>query len=148
MDIIKISAKTFTEINFRDDDDPHQITAVVTDLSKVSDGFHTIAELYDHRITLYIALAKALNKQMAEQMHDDTSDMHAYSVWRSKTHSDGKSAYDGWFIMGIGMLKGNQISYHIPLSRWDETNFAETLEKAPEWDGHTSADVLERLRKL
>lgn len=27
-------------------------------------------------------------------------------------------------------------------------NFAETLYKAPEFDGHTSADVLERLKTL
>jgi hypothetical protein len=50
--------------------------------------------------------------------------------------------------MGIGKEKGKQISYHLPLSRWDETYFAETLDKAPEWDGHTSADVLERLKTL
>lgn len=110
-------------------------------LSQVSDGYHTIAELYDHRITLYIALCKMLDEYSIELGNSS-------NVWRSKTHSDGNPAYDGWFIMGVGKEKGEQISYHIPLSRWDETNFAETLEKAPEFDGHTSADVLERLKGL
>ncbi len=32
--------------------------------------------------------------------------------------------------MGIGKEKGEQITYHLPLSKWDETNFAETLESA------------------
>ena len=36
-----------------------------------------------------------------------------------------------------------QITYHLPLSKWEETGFAETLEKAPEFDGHTPDDVLE-----
>ena len=66
-------------------------------------------------------------------------------IIRSKVHY---SPTDGWFIMGIGKEKGNQISYHLPLSRWDETDFAETLDQAPEWDGHTSQDVLERLKTL
>jgi hypothetical protein len=34
------------------------------------------------------------------------------------------------------------------MSRWEETNFAPELEKAPEWDGHTPADVLDRLKAL
>lgn len=116
----------------------------VPDLSYVSDGYHSIAELYDHRITLYIALARALNQWLGSP----TLPENKVFVWRSKNHSDGNPSYPGWFIMGIGKEKGTQISYHIPLSRWDETNFAETLEKAPEFDGHTSADVLERLKTL
>jgi hypothetical protein len=68
-------------------------------------------------------------------------------VWRTKVHSDGL-ILDGWFILGINKKSGNQITYHIPLSRWKETDFAETLEKAPEYDGHTSDDVLLRLKTL
>jgi hypothetical protein len=36
----------------------------------------------------------------------------------------------------------------MPLSRWEETGFAETLGHAPLWDGHTSADVIERMKAL
>lgn len=42
----------------------------------------------------------------------------------------------------------DMISYHLPLSKWDECAFANEFEKAPEWDGHTSNDVLERLKQL
>jgi hypothetical protein len=116
-----------------------KITIEVTDLSKVSDGYHTIAEVYEHRIRLWIAPCKEIAKRGGESS--------AENVWRSKVHSDG-SSYEGWFLLAIGSGKGEQKSYHIPLSYWDETEFAFTYEKAPEFDGHTSSDVLERLKFL
>lgn len=112
-----------------------------------SDGYHTFTELYEHRIALFIALCKQLSLLCAAPMHDDTNSIPRYSIWRSKLHADG-SSYDGWFILGIGKQPGNQVSYHLPLSKWSETAFAETLANAPEWDGHTPADVLERLKKI
>ena len=98
---------------------------------EVSDGFHTFTELYEHRVVLFIALCKSYSKD----------------IWRSKFHSDG-SVFDGWFVLGIGKMEGSQITYHLPLSKWEDTNFAETLEKAPEWDSHTASDVLIRLGLL
>lgn len=103
---------------------------------KISDGYHTFDELYDHRITLFIALCRLLSKTSKP-----------YTVWRSKYHSD-LSTFEGWFILGIGMNQGDQITYHIPSDRWEETDFADTCDKAPVWDGHSPADVLERLKKL
>lgn len=107
------------------------------DREMISDGFHTFKELYDHRIALFIALCGYLA-------------ILGYAprpVWRSKLHADG-SSYDGWFIMGICKEAGSQISYHLPLSYWDDCEFAEDLERAPEWDGHTPADVVERLKHV
>lgn len=112
---------------------------------QVSDGHHTMDELYDHRIALFISLCRVLSYP----------DIDTWKVWRSKLHSDG-TMFDGWFILGItnsGDLVdtksgAEQITYHLPLSKWEETNFASTLDCAPEWDGHTPADVLERLKKL
>lgn len=71
-------------------------------------------------------------------------------IWRSKNHSDGEICFGTGtqFVLGIEKEKGKQITYHIPIERWDETDFAETLEIAPEWDGHSSNDVLERLKSL
>lgn len=109
------------------------------DTNEISDGYHTFGELYEHRITLYIALCKWVRSFMYREGNGD--------VWRSKLHSDG-SSFDGWFILGINKEKGEQITYHLPLEKWNETGFAETLEKAPEFDGHTSEDVLERIKKL
>ncbi len=110
----------------------------VTDLDgteiDIGDGYHTFDELYEHRITLFIALCKQV-------FYTDRI------VWRSKLHSDG-SSYDGWFILGINVEKGEQITYHLPLSKWEQTEFATTYDKAPEWDEHRPQDVLERLKNL
>lgn len=100
------------------------------------DGYHTFEELYDHRITLFIALCRWMSG-----FTDRTV------AWRSKLHNDGTSL-PGWFILGISKTFGHQITYHLPNERWDDTEFAETLKKAPKWDGHTSDDVIERLKSL
>lgn len=101
------------------------------------DGFHTFGELYDHRISLWI--------QVCSYAWIDAKNF----VWRSKNHSDGEPAFGGtWFLLGIGKEKGEQMTYHLPIDRWDECEFADTLDKAPEFDGHTSDDVLERLKSL
>lgn len=124
---------------------PHNLTkdarAEGSDSMVVSDGYHTFDELYDHRITLYIALCR--------HMHDlyALENPGKYKIWKSKKHSD-ESEWEGWFILGIGQNKGEQITYHLPLDRWDEVSFVEEIEKAPEWDGHTPADVLERLKNI
>ncbi len=99
------------------------------------DGYHTFGELYEHRIALWITLC-----------HTYFSEFSA-PVWRSKIHSDG-SNFEGWFMLGLGKEKGQQITYHLPNSKWDLCDFAETLDNAPEFDGHTSDDVLERLLDL
>lgn len=119
----------------------------VDSLADVSDGYHTIEELYDHRITLYIALCR-MYSQYREPTKWDTKEGRQDHVWRSGKHSDG-THYDGWFLLAIGTKPGKQITYHIPISRWNETKFAATYEKAPvEFDGHTSSDVIARLKNL
>lgn len=100
----------------------------------ISDGYHTFGELYDHRIALFIALCK--------QLHITNEDS---PVWKSRQHSDG-SSFDGWFIMGIFTEHGKQITYHLPDSKWEQTAFAEERAHAPEWDGHTAAEVVNRIR--
>lgn len=109
------------------------------DTGKISDGYHTFDELYEHRITLFIALCRAYAK--------DVTEYKSLLIWRSKLHSDG-TMFDGGFIMGIGKETGKQITYHLPMSDWRETDFAETLENAPLFDGHTADDVLNRLKEL
>jgi hypothetical protein len=100
----------------------------------ISDGFHTFDELYTHRAALYIALARVIGEA------DGT-------VWRSALHSDG-TRFAGWFVLGIGDAPGKQITYHLPNSQWPECEFAETRDRAPEFDGHTPADVLLRLGQV
>ncbi len=98
------------------------------DVGNVSDGFHTFNELYSHRCTLFAALMKA---------HKDIS-------WKSKLHSDG-TMFDDWFIAGMNLPTG-MITYHLPLDHfWSKLDDINELEYAPEWDGHTSDDVINRL---
>ena len=115
---------------------------------QVSDGYHTIAELYDHRVTLWIALCKMKSekRRVDGELEDAFLEDYDKSVWRSLLHSDG-SRFDDWFLLGIFSEPGKMMTYHVPISRWNETDFAVTLEKG-HFDGHTSADVLERLKSL
>ena len=136
--IIISNSKEWHEINTTD------IQLSGDDTMQVSDGFHTMDELYNHRIELFIALCRLSSPA---PIYVDGKIWMAGSCWRSKLHSDG-SNFDGWFILGIGKEKGTQITYHIPMSRWEDTNFAETLDCAHEYDGHTSVDVLDRLKRL
>lgn len=108
---------------------------VECETGKVSDGYHTFDELYDHRCLLFLAF-----QAMAQQHYDG----RYVQTWKSRNHDDG-SGYDGWFIAGMIFDDEGQISYHIPLHYW-ELCTAHELEKAPKWDGHTSADVLLRLK--
>ncbi len=108
------------------------------DTNEVSDGYHTFGELYEHRIELWIALCRELSASR--------EDSHKLP-WRSKLHSDG-SSIEGWFVLGVGYAAGEQKTYHLPLSRWRDCGFAQDEERAPDWDGHTAADVIERLKTL
>ena len=83
---------------------------------KMSDGQHTFEELYQNRYELVIALAKA---------KADTLD-----VWRTET-TFNYCAYIDRFILGIGKKEGEQITYLLPMSLWEKTDFAKTLKKAP-----------------
>lgn len=114
-----------------------QIKENKLDTNKISDGYHTFGELYEHRIALFLTLCSWMYN----------SDYCEYEIWRSKKHHDG-STYDGWFIAGIGTKKGEQISYHLPMKYWDMMAVHHTYRKAPEWDGHTPADVVKRLLQL
>ena len=105
---------------------------VECETGKISDGYHTFDELYDHRCLLFLALLREC------RAYDDKY----VTTWKSRKHFDGTS-FDGWFIAGAQLPNG-QISYHIPNKYWDLCKASED-DTAPEWDGHTSADVIDRL---
>ena len=100
------------------------------DTSEISDGYHTFGELYEHRHWLFISLMRA---------YPDLS-------WASRTHSDG-SSIEGWFIAGMTLSTG-QISYHMPDELWSVVEAIGLHQnKQPDWDGHTAAEALDRLRE-
>jgi len=96
----------------------------------ISDGYHTFNELYDHRAALTAALFKSLPSG---------------TVYKSKHHHDG-TMYDGMFIVGTELPTGESISYHYDLDPWWGIFNIREVEHAPEWDGHTPDDVIERLK--
>lgn len=112
------------------------ITISGVDTNRISDGYHTFGELYEHRIWLFIALCGWIRE----------AGCGGPSMWKSRIHHDG-SELDGWFIAGIGKKAGEQITYHLPDRYWEALAVIE-LDCAPEWDGHTSNDVIERLKRL
>lgn len=99
------------------------------DTGKVSDGYHTFDELYEHRCHLFVALMRS----------------HPDMAWRSMKHADG-TMFEGWFIAGMRLPTGD-ISYHLPSAMWDTLDSAAilTIDTAPKWDGHTASDVVDRL---
>lgn len=103
---------------------------------EVSDGYHTMHELYEHRMALFAALCNVCITSVAD-----------YHAWKSKLHSDGTMFDEGYFIAGIKTPHG-QITYHMKIEKWWDRFRVPELDKAPEYDGHNSKDVIERLLKL
>lgn len=104
------------------------VTPVIT--GETSDGYHTFNELYHHRAVLFSVIVKAFPDR----------------AWKSRKHHDG-SMYDGMFIVGIETPDG-QASYHYDINPYWDMFQCKELEYAPEWDGHTPAQAIERIGKL
>ena len=105
--------------------------------SHTSDGYHTFAELYEHRHML-----TALALSMIAGIEGETT-----LVWKSRKHFNEEPAmYESMFIAGVELPTGS-ISYHMPLEFWPLVRCPE-MQQAPEFDGYTSDDVLERIRQF
>ena len=107
---------------------------------EVSDGYHTMEELYDHRRALTILLTKVIMKNV----------YNVLTCLRSKLHHDG-TMFDGYFVVVIyaPFKPGQQVSYHYKLEHWDEFEHCITQDKISiEYDGHTSLDVIKRLENF
>lgn len=103
---------------------------------EVSDGFHTFNELYEFR-KLYNALLFNLWYSRGE-----------FFVHKSKRNYDGELCFGGgWFVV-MAILPGGQITNHYKLEDWDLFKVSETERAIVEYDGHTSKDVLDRLREI
>ena len=94
-----------------------------------SDGYHTFDELYEHRTVLFSVICNS----------------HTDLAWKSRHHHDG-TMFDDMFIAGIQTPAG-PCTYHCENQYWDLFRVPE-LERAPEFDGHTPEDVLQRIQSL
>ena len=97
---------------------------------ETSDGYHTFNELYHHRAILFSVIVKTFSDK----------------AWKSLRHHDG-TMYDGMFIVGIDTPDG-QATYHYDIEPYWDMFECRELVRAPEWDGHTPAQAIERIRKL
>lgn len=90
---------------------------------KVTDGYHTFEELYFHRMILFSIICNQ-NKE---------------NSWKSKLHDDG-TMFKNYFIVGITTPEGD-FTYHYHMENWQHFDGIKTLDKAPEWDGHTAKNI-------
>lgn len=95
-----------------------------------SDGYHTFNELYHHRAVLFSVIVKNF----------------ATRAWKSKLHADG-TMYEGMFIVGIETPDG-QATYHYDVEPYWDLFRCKEVDRAPEWDGHTPGQAIERISKL
>lgn len=95
-----------------------------------SDGYHTFDELYHHRAVLFSVIVA----------------MFRGRSWKSLHHHDG-TMYDGMFIVGIDTPAG-PATYHYDVEPYWDMFPCEVLDRAPEWDGHTPDDAIERIGTL
>lgn len=97
---------------------------------ETSDGYHTFNELYHHRAVLFSVIVANYKDR----------------AWKSVRHHDG-TMYDGMFIVGIDTPDG-QATYHYDIDPYWDMFDCEVREFAPEWDGHTPTQAIERIGKL
>ena len=122
-DKVRTVAKCVNAVHLLPDVEP-----VIT--GDTSDGYHTFNELYHHRAVLFSVIVKAFQEK----------------AWKARLHHDG-TMYDGMFIVGIDTPEG-QASYHYDIDPYWDMFECQELERAPEWDGHTPAQAIERIGKL
>jgi hypothetical protein len=103
----------------------------------LSDGSNTYNELYQHRIELFLVVCRKVKMEAILN-----------PVWVTIQYSDGKPVQEGWAILGLYKKAGKQITYNVPIEILKRVPYAAVLEKAPDYDGHTPQDVIERLQKL
>lgn len=113
---------------------PDRVDGNQRDPGEISDGYHTFNELYAYRLTYHAFACQAwLNA--------------GYPVVKSLRHYDGEECFGGgWFIVSAQLPTG-QVANHYPLEDWGKFDVPE-VERAPEWDGHTPKDVLDRMNRL
>lgn len=110
-----------------------------------SDGYHTFDELYEHRTGLLASLCNLTAECLRHLKAESAIPGVLFKSWH---HYDGEM-YDGMFIVGINCANNpfepdRWATWHCEGEWWDRFDIPE-LDRAPEWDGHTPADALERL---
>lgn len=103
---------------------------------ETSDGYHTFDELYEFR------------KMYNAALFNEWAAAGKYSVHKSWRHHDGEPCFGGgWFVVAA-MLPSGQITNHYKSDDWHLFRIPEHGTALFEYDGHTGADTIIRLRAL
>jgi hypothetical protein len=122
-----------TRMTIRLDDGRACIVSAARSVLIEADEHHTMTELYEYRM---VYNAHAANLWARHGTH---------FVAKSWRHGDGEECFGGgWFIV-VAHVGDGMISNHYKAEHWDLFKIPE-MDTAPEWDGHTPAIALERLR--
>ena len=110
--------------------------SVDVSVGEMTDDYHSFNELYEFR------------KMYNAALFNEWAISDKYSVHKSEYHNDGEKCFGGdWFIVSA-MLPDGLISNHYELKDWSLFR-VQSVEKALfEFDGHTSDDVLDRLKNV
>ena len=90
-------------------------------------------ELYDFRMVYNALLFNNWHK------HNEIE------VYKSRRHNDGTFIYE-WFIVVAILPDGKQVTNHYHIKYWDYFKIPEYTMVKDKFDGHTSQDVLDRLK--
>ena len=134
------------------DDAVKRLNSKILDLpsdavEKISDGYHTFEELYEFRKMYNAALFNEWEKYRVSTP-DKSYEACKYDAHKSWRHNDGELCFGGgWFIV-VAKLPTGLISNHYKAEDWDLFRIPEAEQARYEFDGHTSKDVLDRLKAL
>lgn len=131
---------------------PLKITPAVN--GQTSDGYHTFDELYEFRKLYNAALfsewanPNTTYYRLGGNSIDGVESYNGplYNVHKSIRHNDGELCFGGgWFIV-VAVLPTGQISNHYKIEDWDLFKVPEFDKAQVEFDGHTPADVVTKLK--
>ena len=133
-------------------------------INELSDGYHTYDELYEFRkmynallfnewAIIYYEVLKTYGDMDVKTLPPEIQKFlntikPKYNVHKSWKHNDGELCFGGgWFIVSA-MLPTGLISNHYKEEDWDLFKVPEVEKALYEFDGHTSKEVLKRLKAL
>lgn len=105
---------------------------------EVEDEYHSMKELYQHRMALNIALFNLLGRIYKQYKN--------VKVLKSRLHSDG-TMFEGYFVVVAVIPGAGQASWHYKLEHWSKFDIPEE-DNAPTYDGHTPEQAMERIQKV
>jgi hypothetical protein len=114
------------------DENSNEVMTLSFEAEEVGDEYHTMHELYQHRMALNIALFHVL---------ENTTDNHDFRVYKSERHHpDSDPMFEGYFIVFcFDTRNGNWTSYHYKQKHWDEFDIPTASHPPLYPKGHVSA---------